>query len=345
MPVVRLSDFAMYPLVELLTGLLFVGCYLDFGVTQATVKWLVFHVLDHRLDDHRFARSAASRSRELAWVCGWVCSSRRGCHRKTARHSSEFLFSSSASRYLLGLLDGLIGAAFGSLLLWGTAAMYKVVRGREGMGLGDVKMMAMVGAFLGLRGTFLTILLGTLLGSVVGGAIILGLYFSGLAAGAWRSAPAGEFGDGERLAVDAGQPIPIAAGNVSGDRGVAGGLCRTAGTYVAIQFFKGMCAISERAEMECENFNVNNFQNGGPPNLKALGLAWRCLCRGRVAGAVPGQKVFQGHARSSQERDERGAAHRKQRGVHDRVDARRDPEIARTGKGTRAAASHREGTR
>jgi leader peptidase (prepilin peptidase)/N-methyltransferase len=57
--------------------------------------------------------------------------------------------------------------------------MYKAVRGRDGMGLGDVKMMAMVGAFLGLRGTFLTILLGTLLGSVVGGAVILGLYASG----------------------------------------------------------------------------------------------------------------------------------------------------------------------
>ena len=54
-----------------------------------------------------------------------------------------------------------------------------MVRGREGMGLGDVKMMAMVGAFLGLRGAFLTILLGTLLGSIVGVAIIVVLYFAG----------------------------------------------------------------------------------------------------------------------------------------------------------------------
>lgn len=57
--------------------------------------------------------------------------------------------------------------------------MYKVVRGREGMGMGDVKMMAMAGAFLGLRGAFLMILLGTLLGSVVGVAIIVVLYASG----------------------------------------------------------------------------------------------------------------------------------------------------------------------
>ena len=47
------------------------------------------------------------------------------------------------------------------------------------MGMGDVKMMAMVGSFLGLRGTFLTILFGTLLGSIVGIATVLVLYFSG----------------------------------------------------------------------------------------------------------------------------------------------------------------------
>ncbi|MGC2672334.1 MAG: prepilin peptidase, partial [Candidatus Acidiferrum sp.] len=32
----------MYPLVEMATGLLFVGCYLEFGISQATVKWLFF---------------------------------------------------------------------------------------------------------------------------------------------------------------------------------------------------------------------------------------------------------------------------------------------------------------
>ena len=79
----------------------------------------------------------------------------------------------------LRLLDALFGAAFGSLLLWGAAALYKLFRGREGMGFGDVKMMAMVGAFLGLRGSFITILLGTLLGSILGLALIIALYAFG----------------------------------------------------------------------------------------------------------------------------------------------------------------------
>jgi len=49
---------------------------------------------------------------------------------------------------------------------------YFRLRGREGMGLGDVKMMAMVGAFLGLKRTLLTILAASLIGSIVGLAII-----------------------------------------------------------------------------------------------------------------------------------------------------------------------------
>jgi leader peptidase (prepilin peptidase)/N-methyltransferase len=78
-----------------------------------------------------------------------------------------------------GVIDSLLGAAFGSLLLLAAAVVYKLVRKRDGMGMGDVKMMAMVGAFLGLRGAFLTILFGTLLGSIVGIATVIVLYASG----------------------------------------------------------------------------------------------------------------------------------------------------------------------
>jgi len=47
------------------------------------------------------------------------------------------------------------------------------------MGMGDVKMMAMVGAFVGLRGTFWTILLGSLLGSAIGLSVVVALYLGG----------------------------------------------------------------------------------------------------------------------------------------------------------------------
>lgn len=170
----------MYPLVELLTGMLFVACYLDFGVTQATVKWLMFSclIVVLTITDLR-VRMLPDLVNWPGFVAGLFLSVVVPPEDGTALFCSANLFHRVPPVRLLGFLDALVGAAFGSLLLWGTAALYKVVRGREGMGLGDVKMMAMVGAFLGLRGTFLTILLGTLLGSVVGGAIILGLYVSG----------------------------------------------------------------------------------------------------------------------------------------------------------------------
>jgi leader peptidase (prepilin peptidase) / N-methyltransferase len=171
---------AMYPLVELLTGLFFVACYADFGLTQQMVKWLFFTclVIVLTITDLR-VRLLPDVVNWPGFVAGLFFSIWVPSNDGTAFWLSVFVFHREPPPYLLGLLDGLIGAAFGSLLLWGVAALYKAVRHRDGMGLGDVKMMAMVGAFLGLRGTFLTILLGTLLGSLVGGAVILGLYASG----------------------------------------------------------------------------------------------------------------------------------------------------------------------
>jgi len=171
----------MYPLVEFATGCLFVFCYLEYGIGPATVKWLAFTCLIVVLTvtDLRI-RLLPDLVNWPGFVVGLFFSA------VVPPSDADFIFIASVSwlhkvppPYLVGLLDGLLGAAFGSLLLWGIAALYKVWRGREGMGMGDVKMMAMVGAFLGLRGTFLTILFGTLLGSIVGGAVILALYASG----------------------------------------------------------------------------------------------------------------------------------------------------------------------
>ena len=170
----------MYPLVELATGLLFVLAYVEFGVTQTAIKWLFFTCLIIVLTVTDFrVRILPDLVNWPGLVLGLFFSTLIPIGDDTASVLSLEVFHWVLPARWISLLESALGALFGSLLLWGAAALYKVVRGREGMGLGDVKMMAMVGAFLGLRGTFLTILLGTLLGSLIGMAIIATLYLSG----------------------------------------------------------------------------------------------------------------------------------------------------------------------
>ncbi|MGB7282777.1 MAG: prepilin peptidase [Candidatus Acidiferrum sp.] len=170
----------MYPLVEFVTGLLFVACFLEFGISQATVKWLFFICLIIILS------VTDLRVRLLPDVITWPGFAAGVLFSAVVppNDGTSFLLSMRLFHWLpperfLGVIEALLGAAFGSLLLWGAATLYKLVRGREGMGMGDVKMMLMVGAFLGIRNAFLTILLGTLLGSVLGVAVIVIMYAGG----------------------------------------------------------------------------------------------------------------------------------------------------------------------
>src|SRR5215475_14872761 len=58
------------------------------------------------------------------------------------------------------LLEAVIGAILPALFLWGGGWLYYKVRHREGLGFGDVKLVAMVGSFLGLRGALVTLIVG-----------------------------------------------------------------------------------------------------------------------------------------------------------------------------------------
>lgn len=70
-------------------------------------------------------------------------------------------------------LNSVFGIIIGGGSLFLIAYVYKLIRKVEGMGMGDVKLLAMLGAFLGVKGVFFTILISSLVGSVVGIAIIL----------------------------------------------------------------------------------------------------------------------------------------------------------------------------
>jgi leader peptidase (prepilin peptidase)/N-methyltransferase len=68
----------------------------------------------------------------------------------------------------LGFVDALIGGGVAYVLLWIVKATAEKLLGKPALGVGDIHMMAMIGAFLGLGGALLTIFLGSLLGLLIG---------------------------------------------------------------------------------------------------------------------------------------------------------------------------------
>jgi leader peptidase (prepilin peptidase)/N-methyltransferase len=160
---------AMYPAVELLTGLLFLGCYLVFGPTIDALKWAVFAALlvVLTITDLR-ERILPDEVNFFGLGAGLLFSLFTKSLDGTALWLANRWFAFPPPPAALSFIDAVLGAAAGSGLLWIVAEGYFRLRGREGMGLGDVKMMAAVGAFLGLKRTMLTVLLGSLLGSVIG---------------------------------------------------------------------------------------------------------------------------------------------------------------------------------
>jgi leader peptidase (prepilin peptidase)/N-methyltransferase len=142
-----------YPIVELITGTLFVGAYFAFGLTALLPVRLVFTCamvvlfavdLEHQILPNEITLPGIA--------VGLLCS-------LLIRHPD---WKSS----LIALLAG-------GLFPFLVAEAYLRIRGREGMGMGDFKMLAMVGAFLGWPLVWITLILACVLGVVIGGGALL----------------------------------------------------------------------------------------------------------------------------------------------------------------------------
>ncbi len=163
-----------YPAVELLTGALFFASVFHFGFSLLALKSAIFSsllvllmVIDLR------ERLLPDLITIPGFLVGLILSLFVPLRDGAASWLLSRLLSSLPSPSIISLLDSLLGAATGGAILWIIGEGYFRLRGREGMGLGDAKMMLMAGSFLGLKLTFLTLLFGSLLGSLIGGLYIL----------------------------------------------------------------------------------------------------------------------------------------------------------------------------
>lgn len=158
-----------YPAVELLTGALFFAMVALFGPSWAAVKYcvfiaiqvvLIFTDLEQRILPDEFTTGGVAAGLGFALAT------------PMPGGLMEALLPYAWSPRLVSLAESIFGAAFLSAALWFVGALYFRLRGREGLGLGDVKMVAAIGSFLGLSGVLLTVIIGSISGSLVGIAYI-----------------------------------------------------------------------------------------------------------------------------------------------------------------------------
>jgi leader peptidase (prepilin peptidase)/N-methyltransferase len=147
----RTSISAMYPVVELVTGALFVGGYLLYGATPlAFVRiafgcaMIVLFVID--LQHHILPNIITVTGVPIGLAL------------------SLFLPP--------GWQESLIGLLLGGGVLWVIGEAYYRLRGIDGLGMGDVKMLAMIGAFLGWRLTLVTLIFASFTGALMGVALL-----------------------------------------------------------------------------------------------------------------------------------------------------------------------------
>jgi leader peptidase (prepilin peptidase) / N-methyltransferase len=161
-----------YLLIELLTGCLFLACYAQFGFSLAALKYCTFGFL---LLGLIFTDAETHLLPDKMTLPGLALGIAFSVLIPVNDLASRFLpalisppFSSDLSWRLLSVIDSLLGAAIGSSFIYGAGAIYLRARGVEGMGFGDVKLMAMIGAFLGTKLTIFTLFTASIAGSLFG---------------------------------------------------------------------------------------------------------------------------------------------------------------------------------
>jgi leader peptidase (prepilin peptidase)/N-methyltransferase len=146
----------MYPAVEVLFGVLLWYCYYRFGLTWSFALSAImifvavgaaFADLFSALDTDNFECGIIPDTFIVIGLIGGFCTS--------YMVHGDILFP------LYGAIGGFAG-------LWIPSVLYKLIRKRDGMGFGDIKLIAVFGAFLGLKSVFALVFLSAIMGAVIG---------------------------------------------------------------------------------------------------------------------------------------------------------------------------------
>ena len=144
---------ARYPLVELATALLFLACAASFGATLQTVTAMFFCATLVALTGIDLDTQLLPDQLTLPLLWAGLLINVAGVFAR--------------------LPDAVIGAAVGYLTLWSVYWLFKLITGREGMGYGDFKLLGALGAWFGWQALPMLLLISSVVGAVVGIAILV----------------------------------------------------------------------------------------------------------------------------------------------------------------------------
>ena len=168
---------ATYPVVEILSGLIFLATVYTFGLSIQTLFYLIlfsgliaitFIDLEHLIIPNVITYPGI--------VIGILYGALRTDWDRIVDVMGNFSFGVQSFFELLRevpVLDSIFGILIGGGVLLLIAYVYQALKKRQGMGIGDVKLLAMVGAFFGWEGVLFTLFLGAILGSAIGITIII----------------------------------------------------------------------------------------------------------------------------------------------------------------------------
>jgi leader peptidase (prepilin peptidase) / N-methyltransferase len=154
-----------YPLVEICTAITFGLCSAAFGWSLASVKYAVLSaILIELIASDAECRILPDEFTKGGVVLGIVFS----YFVPVSPFLVSYLVPMSYQPRWHWVAESVSSSLIVGGLLWLTAFVYEKVRHREGMGLGDIKMIAMIGAFLGLGASLLTLMAASMLGAIGG---------------------------------------------------------------------------------------------------------------------------------------------------------------------------------